>query len=116
MVKLIMGLSGSGKTKTLVELVSEAVNTASGDVVTAYLCAYNFVEYEPYIDLNGHAAPGADAERNQVSLVNQSAQNANFAMLKPEKSDEEKEAEDTPEEDTVSGDGPDPSQGTEAGQ
>lgn len=33
MVKLIMGLSGSGKTKTLVELVSEAVNTASGDVV-----------------------------------------------------------------------------------
>ena len=33
MVKLIMGLSGSGKTKTLVELVNEAVNTASGDVV-----------------------------------------------------------------------------------
>ena len=33
MVKLIMGLSGSGKTKTLVELVNEAVNTARGDVV-----------------------------------------------------------------------------------
>lgn len=33
MVKLMMGLSGSGKTKTLVELVNEAVNTASGDVI-----------------------------------------------------------------------------------
>ena len=31
MVKLIMGLSGSGKTKTLVELVNQAVSTASGD-------------------------------------------------------------------------------------
>ena len=33
MVKLIMGLSGSGKTKTLVSLVHEAVATAQGDVV-----------------------------------------------------------------------------------
>ena len=33
MVKLIMGLSGSGKTKTLVSLVHEAVDTAQGDVV-----------------------------------------------------------------------------------
>lgn len=33
MVKLIMGLSGSGKTKTLVALVHEAVATAQGDVV-----------------------------------------------------------------------------------
>ena len=33
MVKIIMGLKGSGKTKKLVELVREAVGTASGDVV-----------------------------------------------------------------------------------
>lgn len=33
MVKLIMGLSGSGKTKTLVSLVHEAVNTETGDVI-----------------------------------------------------------------------------------
>lgn len=33
MVKLIMGLSGSGKTKTLVSLVQEAVNTETGDVI-----------------------------------------------------------------------------------
>ncbi len=33
MVKLIMGLTGSGKTKALVERVREAVATASGDVV-----------------------------------------------------------------------------------
>ena len=33
MVKLIMGMSGSGKTKTLVSLVHEAVATAQGDVV-----------------------------------------------------------------------------------
>lgn len=33
MVKLIMGLSGSGKTKTLLSLVNEAVKTASGDVI-----------------------------------------------------------------------------------
>ena len=33
MVKIIMGLKGSGKTKKLVELVREAVETANGDVV-----------------------------------------------------------------------------------
>ena len=33
MVKLIMGLSGSGKTKTLIELVQQAVSTEHGDVV-----------------------------------------------------------------------------------
>lgn len=33
MVKLIMGLSGSGKTKTLVSLVREAADTAAGDVI-----------------------------------------------------------------------------------
>lgn len=33
MVKLIMGLKGSGKTKTLVDLVCKAVNEGSGDVV-----------------------------------------------------------------------------------
>lgn len=33
MVKLIMGLSGSGKTKTLVSLVREAMEESRGDVV-----------------------------------------------------------------------------------
>ena len=33
MVKLIMGLKGSGKTKRLVELVREAVAMGNGDVV-----------------------------------------------------------------------------------
>ena len=33
MVQIIMGLKGSGKTKRLVELVREAVNEDSGDVV-----------------------------------------------------------------------------------
>lgn len=33
MVKVIMGLKGSGKTKTLVELVRKAVNEENGDVV-----------------------------------------------------------------------------------
>ena len=33
MVKLIMGLKGSGKTKRLVELVREAVAMENGDVV-----------------------------------------------------------------------------------
>ncbi len=33
MVKLIMGLKGSGKTKQLVDLVKEAVNEGNGDVV-----------------------------------------------------------------------------------
>ena len=33
LVKIIMGLKGSGKTKKLVELVREAVGTANGDVV-----------------------------------------------------------------------------------
>jgi hypothetical protein len=46
------------------------IPTTDGDVVTAYLCAYNFGEYEPYIDLNGHAAPDANTPRNQVPLGN----------------------------------------------
>ena len=33
MVKIIMGLKGSGKTKQLVDLVREAVNEGNGDVV-----------------------------------------------------------------------------------
>ena len=33
LVKVIMGLKGSGKTKKLVDLVREAVNTGNGDVV-----------------------------------------------------------------------------------
>ena len=33
MVKLIMGLSGSGKTKTLIALVREAIDKEHGDVV-----------------------------------------------------------------------------------
>ena len=33
MVKLIMGLSGSGKTKTLIDLVRAAIDTETGDVV-----------------------------------------------------------------------------------
>ncbi len=33
MVKIIMGLKGSGKTKRLVEMVREAVNAEQGDVV-----------------------------------------------------------------------------------
>lgn len=33
MVKIIMGLKGSGKTKKLVELVREAVSVGNGDVV-----------------------------------------------------------------------------------
>ncbi len=33
MVKLIMGLSGSGKTKTLIDLVRSAIDTEHGDVV-----------------------------------------------------------------------------------
>ena len=33
MVKLIMGLKGSGKTKQLVDLVRDAVNEGNGDVV-----------------------------------------------------------------------------------
>lgn len=33
MVKLIMGAKGSGKTKTLVELVRDAVNLENGDVI-----------------------------------------------------------------------------------
>lgn len=33
MVKIIIGLKGSGKTKKLVDLVADAVSSASGDVV-----------------------------------------------------------------------------------
>ena len=96
-------LMGSGIFDTRVESFKMVIPTTSADVVTAYLCAYNFTEYEPYIDLNGHAAPDAGTERNQVPLLDQSSRSATFAMLKPEKSDEEEDAAEIPEEETTGG-------------
>ena len=46
------------------------IPTTSSDVVAAYLCSYNFAMYEPFIDLNGIAAPGTDVDRNNVYLGN----------------------------------------------
>ena len=44
------------------------IPNTSSSVVNAYLCAYNFGEYEPYINLGGNAAPGSTANRNNVNL------------------------------------------------
>jgi hypothetical protein len=93
-------LMGVGIFDTSVEDFKMVIPTDDSAVVTAYLCAYNFGEYEPYIDLNGNAAPSADTPRNQVSLENLNTQNTTYAILNTTKEDEE-ENEDLPEDDTT---------------
>lgn len=93
-------LMGAGIFDTSVENFQMIIPTTDSNVVTAYLCAFNFGEYEPYIDLNGNAAPGAAAARNQVYMSNQAASSATYAMLNPNQDDEEDEAEDLPKDDT----------------
>ena len=87
-------LMGSNIFDTSVEGFKMVIPNSSASVVTAYLCAYNFAQYEPFIDLGGNAAPGADAVRNQVMLANAVASKVNLALKAPEE-----EADPTPEED-----------------
>lgn len=61
-------LTGANTFDTTVENFKMVIPNSSSSVVTSYLCAYNFAEYEAFIDLGGHAAPDASAARNQVSL------------------------------------------------
>ena len=93
-------LMGAGIFDTSVENFQMIIPTTDSNVVTAYLCTFNFGEYEPYIDLNGNTAPGAAAARNQVYMSNQAASSATYAMLNPNQDDEEDEAEDLPKDDT----------------
>jgi hypothetical protein len=46
MVKVIMGLKGSGKTKQMIELINTAVNTENGNVVA--------IEHEPKLTYDIH--------------------------------------------------------------
>ena len=97
-------LMGTNVFDTSVDGFKMVIPTTSSDVVSAYLGAYNFAQYEPFIDLGGNAALSADAARNQVTLANSAAKKANVAMLSPEKDNAEADADATPEEDTTDGD------------
>lgn len=61
-------LTASGIFDTSVEGFKMVIPTTSGSVVTAYLCAYGFGEYERYIDRDGYAAPGDTYDRNKVTI------------------------------------------------
>lgn len=61
-------LMGSGIFDTSIEGFNMVIPTSSSSVVTAYLCGYNFSEYEAFINRGGHAAPGANTDRNKVSI------------------------------------------------
>lgn len=96
-------LMGSGIFDTSVTGFAMVIPTDSADLVTAYLCAYNFGEYEPYINLNGHAAPSADTPRNQVPIGNPITRNNTYAMLNNSELAEKKndENDDSSEDDTT---------------
>lgn len=100
-------LMGAGIFNTAVEAFEMVIPTDSGDVVTDYLCSYGFAEYEPFIDLKGHAAPDSSVLRNQVPLTNSAAKNAVVPMLTPEK-EEEEDTDESPDEETTGGDEPEP--------
>ena len=61
-------LMGSGIFDVSITNFQIIIPNTSSSVVNAYLCAYNFGEYEPYIDLGGNAAPGSTTNRNNVNL------------------------------------------------
>ena len=61
-------LMGSGIFDVSIKDFQIIIPNTSSSVVNAYLCAYNFGEYEPYIDLGGNAAPGSTTNRNNVNL------------------------------------------------
>lgn len=103
-------LMGSGIFDTGVDGFKMVIPINSSDVVNSYLCALNFAEYEPYINIGSHSAPSSNAERNQVPLDNTSVQRTMYASLRPR--DDEEDNEELPEEDTTSGDDPDAANGT----
>lgn len=92
-------LMGTSTFDTSVEDFKMVIPTTSSSVVNAYLCAYNFAQYEPYIDLGGNAAPGDDATRNQVFLANAAANTANIAAVVAEE-----DVAGAPEKDATVGD------------
>lgn len=61
-------LMGAGLFDTTVTGFKILIPTTSSDVIAAYLYAYNFAQYESYIDLNGNTAPGTSGDRNNVYL------------------------------------------------
>ncbi len=95
-------LMGAGIFDTAVEGFKMIIPTADSDVVTTYLCAYNFGEYEPYIDLNGNPAPDATTPRNQVPLGNRAVWNTTYTTLSFGKGDEDDE-DNLPEDDDTTG-------------
>ncbi len=96
-------LMGAGIFDTSVDNFEMVIPTTDGDVVLTYLCAFNFGEYEPYIDLNGHAGPDADTPRNQVPLGDPAVRNNTYAMISNIKTDEEDEEALPEEEDETDG-------------
>ena len=92
-------LMGSGIFDTAVEGFQMIV---PADKLETYLCAFNFAEYEPFIDLNGGTAPGTGANRNQVALSSQSAKNSTFSVTKPDQDDATDPAQAEPTEPTES--------------
>lgn len=100
-------LMGAGIFDTDVVGFEMVIPTTSSDLVMAYLCAYNFGEYEPYIDRGGHAAPGADTLRNQVPLSRLYTLSGMNTLYIPPTEEEEDKMTAPPKEDT-SGDGPNP--------
>ena len=84
-------LMGSGIFDTDVEGFQMIV---PADKLEVYLCAFNFDEYEPFINLTGGNVPGTDANRNQVALSSQTAKNSTFAVVKPSDEDAQGEATD----------------------
>ena len=104
-------LMGTGIFDTGVDGFQVVIPTEKGDVVEAYLCAMNFAEYEPYMDLGAFEALSGQTMRNRVFIGESNEQKAVFSVAKPGKEEDEEE----PQEDDFSGgddpDAPDPAEG-----
>lgn len=64
MIKLIVGSKGSGKTKTVIEMINDAAKTSNGNVVViekSMALTYNIDHSARLIDLSEYDIKGADA-------------------------------------------------------
>lgn len=90
-------LMGSNIFDTGVEGFKMTVPTGTS-VVNAYLAAYNFAQYEPYINLAGTASLASDVVRNQVLLANTVGEKVNLVL------NSDNDMDSAPEKDTAGAD------------
>ena len=71
MLKLIVGTKGSGKTKTMIDMIDKATKTTSGNIVVIEKCMKLTTEINHaarLVDVDEYGVVGADIQHNDASF------------------------------------------------